>query len=718
MEVANLLFVFVFINIHFSKKTPVEYVNTKMGGISQKLVPTYATVNVPNGMVRLIPDRSDLTQEKLSSFPRHLSSHRGSYNFYFNAQQGDDVQGSERSQFTPCEEIIRPYLYSTYVPEQNYDVRIVPSQYGAFYELEFYGNKKKVVVAASTGGGASTLGSGYTIMGTSAVTHYLYLEISPSPSNVSSTNSKHVFFFDSDVKKVQIRTGISLISRDQAKMNMLRDFPDFNYSKAYNQAMQLWNNVLGKIQVTGGTEDEKTVLYTGLYRIYERMVNITEDGKYFSGFDKRIHTDDPVPFFTDDWIWDTFRAAHPLRCIITPDIESQMCFSFIRMARQSRDGFLPTFPEVNGDSARMNGKHSIAALWDAYCKGIRGFNLSEALELSIKTQMGATLIPWRRSEICDLDRYFQEVGYYPGLQISEHETCYCVGGENRQCVAVTQAACYDDWCISKMAEELGRKEEERFFRSRSKNYLLLLKPDTLFFHPRDANGRWIMPFSYTTSGGYGGRSYYDENNGWTYRWDVQHAPQDLVSLHGGPSSFAKHMDDMFEEPIGSSREAFWRQWPDQTANIGQFTMANEPSMHIPFFFNFADGFCYKTMKATRFIVREWFRNDIMGVPGDEDGGGLSAFSVFALLGFYPFTPGIPRYQIGSPVFEKIKINVGNNKYFTIKANNCSYHNKYIQSATLNNNKLEKVWFTHDDIKNGSELVLNMGNKANPKWGVQ
>ena len=166
---------------------------------------------------------------------------------------------------------------------------------------------------------------------------------------------------------------------------------------------------------------------------------------------------------------------------------------------------------------------------------------------------------------------------------------------------------------------------------------------------------------------------------------------------------------------GRSKYAFYAQLPDQTGNVGQFSMANEPSLHIPYLYNYA-GQPWKTQKIIRTLIHEWFRNDLMGVPGDEDGGGTSAFVVFSQLGFYPVTPGSPTYNIGSPVFSESEIDLDDGKTFRIVATNTSFDNKYIQSARLNGQEWNKPWFSHDDIKDGGTLELVMGNKANKEWG--
>ena len=184
---------------------------------------------------------------------------------------------------------------------------------------------------------------------------------------------------------------------------------------------------------------------------------------------------------------------------------------------------------------------------------------------------------------------------------------------------------------------------------------------------------------------------------------------------GGADRFIENLNQTFREPLGRGKYSFYAQLPDHTGNVGQFSMANEPSLHIPYLYNYA-GQPWMTQKRIRTLLKEWFRNDLMGVPGDEDGGGMSAFVAFSSMGFYPVTPGSPTYNIGSPMFPYVKMTLSNGKIFEIIAENCSDENKYIQSATLNGKELNQPWFNHSDIANGGKLVLKMGDKANKACG--
>ncbi len=205
-------------------------------------------------------------------------------------------------------------------------------------------------------------------------------------------------------------------------------------------------------------------------------------------------------------------------------------------------------------------------------------------------------------------------------------------------MAVTLGTAYDQWCLAQIAKELGKTDDYEYFLEKSYNYRNLYNAETAFFHPKDKQGNFIEPFDYKFSGGMGAREYYGENNAWIYRWDVQHNVADLIHLMGGREKFVQHLDQTFREPLGRSKYAFYAQLPDHTGNVGQFSMANEPSLHIPYLYNYA-GEPWKTQKRMRNLVTEWFRNDLMGVPGDEDGGGMSAFVVFSQLGFYPVHTG-------------------------------------------------------------------------------
>jgi predicted alpha-1,2-mannosidase len=414
-------------------------------------------------------------------------------------------------------------------------------------------------------------------------------------------------------------------------------------------------------------------------------------------------------------MWDTYRAAHPLQALINPETEGLKIQSFIRMYEQS--GWMPSFPILFGDNPCMNGHHSAAIIADAFFKGIRNFDINKAYEGLRKNALDATMLPWRNGPMCSLDSFYVKMGYYSALNPGEKETVPLVHPfEKRQAVAITLGHSYDDWCLAQLAKALNKQADYEYFLKRAHNYINLFNTETGFFAPRTADGNWVKDFDPKFSGGLGNRDYYDENNGWTYLWDVQHDISGLINLLGGREKFVKRLDQLFIEPLGKWKPDYLQQMPDATGQVGQFVMGNEPSLHIPYLYNYA-GVPWKTQQRVRMLLDTWFTNSPFGIPGDEDGGGLSAFVVFSSMGIYPVTPGIPVFNICSPVFKDVLIKLQNNKTFRIKAAGSDRQNKFIQSATLNGQEWKKPWFRWDDIKNGGELILEMGSRPNYKWGA-
>jgi predicted alpha-1,2-mannosidase len=401
--------------------------------------------------------------------------------------------------------------------------------------------------------------------------------------------------------------------------------------------------------------------------------------------------------------------------MINPEIEGLKIQSYVRMYEQS--GWMPSFPILFGDNPCMNGHHSAAIIADAYFKGIRNYDIQKAYEGLKKNAMEATMLPWRNGEMCSLDSFYLDKGYYPALNPGEKETVTKVHPfEKRQAVAITLGHSYDDWCLAQLAKALNKTDDYEYFLKRSHNYSNLFNPETGFFAPRTADGSWVKDFDPKFSGGLGNRDYYDENNGWTYLWDVQHDISGLISLLGGRDKFVKRLDQLFIEPLGKWKPDYLQQMPDATGQVGQYVMGNEPSLHIPYLYNYA-GAPWKTQQRVRMLLDTWFTNSPFGIPGDEDGGGLSAFVVFSSMGFYPVTPGTAAFNIGSPVFTDVTVKLQNNKTFRVLAKKSSPQNKYIQKATLNGKEWNKPWFSWEDIKAGGVLVLEMGSRPNYSWGI-
>lgn len=717
-----------------AQKSPVDYVNPYMGNISHLLVPTYPTVHLPNSMLRVYPERADFSGDRLGGLPIIVTSHRGSSAFNLSPYQGEEAGLQPVIDYSYDQEKIRPYRYQVYLDDHHIDVDFAPSHQSAVYAVTFEKDGPAYLIFNSRDGALEykdNAVSGYQYVDKKTKV-YLYAETDKKPvqagvlsggavkygdTSVEGKDAAVVLSFGNDVKDLGVRYGISFIDAAQAKKNLEREIAAYDVDVVAKIARNDWNDALGKIQVQGGTEDEKIVFYTSLYRCYERPVNLSEDGRYYSAFDGKIHEDGGRAFYTDDWIWDTYRATHPLRILIDNERENDVINSYLLMAEQMGTNWMPTFPEVTGDSRRMNSNHAVATVIDAYRKGLRGFELEKAYIACKKGIEEKTLIPWSAKPAGWLDDFYKEHGYIPALKPGEAETVPNVSiWEKRQPIAVTLGTAYDEWCLSQIAQELGKKDEADYYLRRSYNYRNVFNPETRFFHPKDKDGKFLENVDYRYDGGLGARDYYDENNGFIYRWDVQHNIADLISLIGGKQVFTAALDSMFNTPLGKSKWEFYSTLPDHTGNVGMYSMANEPSLHIPYLYNYA-GQPWKTQKRIRTLLNQWFRNDLMGVPGDEDGGGMSAFVAFSQMGFYPVTPGSPTYNIGSPVFTDVKVDMGGGNTFEIKAHNASEENKYVQSARLNGVELNQPWFNHSDIAAGGLLELEMGPKANKEWGT-
>jgi predicted alpha-1,2-mannosidase len=317
--------------------------------------------------------------------------------------------------------------------------------------------------------------------------------------------------------------------------------------------------------------------------------------------------------------------------------------------------------------------------------------------------------------MCSLDSLYHELGWYPALPEDSVETVPMVHGfEKRQAVALTLEHSYDDWCLAQLAKALGKQEDYEYFMGRSQNYRNVYNAETGFMSPRMANGAWVEPYDPKLSGGYGSRMYFAENNAWIWNFNVMHDIGGLIRLMGGEDAFSERLDALFNEPQGVSKWLFMGQFPDASGLNGMFPAGNEPAFHVPYLYNYA-GKPWKTQRRIREIMDMWFDDSPLGLPGDEDGGALCAWYVLSAMGFYPVTPGTGLYAIGSPVFERIRIELPEGKTFTIRAKNCSGRNKYIQSARLNGKHFDRSWIRHAEIMTGGTLELEMGDRPNRDW---
>lgn len=723
------------------QKQPVEYVSPNIGGIGQLLTPTIPYVQCPHGMARLAPittpgitDR--YLADKIYGFPVGSA--------ILMASDGEISTHPENyaSDFDHDFETATPYYYAADLQTWGIKAEFTASQQAAYYRFTQSASNHAHISLSLKQGAELTVVGNTAVQGSQRLTgpigeiaetkaetrEYFYAEFSRPFDKYMTWHDDDLshaekqagdrigFVTDSAATQggvIEVRVGISYISAEQARRNLEREIPKWSFDQVKSNTKALWNDALGKVAITGGTEQQRTIFYTALYRSLGRMTDITEDGKYFSGYDHTVHEAQGHDFYVDDGLWDTYRSLHPLQLLLDAHRQEDMIWSYLRMYEQS--GWLPSFPSVAGEQAVMIGHHAAAVIVDAYMKGYRGFNVDEAYTAIRKNATQATKLPWKRGPLTSLDHIYFDKGFFPALAWGEHETVPEVTGERRQSVSVTLESSYDDWCLAQLAKALGKEDDYAYFNKLAHNYENVFNSQIGFMAPKSADGNWVDNFDPKLGGGQGGRDYFTEVNSWLYTFNVQQDTTGLIKLLGGRDKFNAKLDQLFVEQYGTSKYKFLSQFPDATGLVGLYAQGNEPSFHIPYLYDFS-GQPWKTQRRVRQLMDVWYGDGPLGIPGDDDGGETSSWYVLSAIGFYPVCPGSPVYEIGSPIFAKSTIRLGNGKEFTILANHVSAQNKYIQSAQINGKPLDKPWFQHSDIANGGALVLEMGNKPNTGWG--
>jgi predicted alpha-1,2-mannosidase len=735
----KLLIPGILLVISCSHNDPSKYVDPNIGGVAPLLTTKKPTVHRPNSMVRIFPvtepglnDR--FLSDKIYGFALNMPAYRMNHVSEIMPYHGE-LQTDRNKTAAFCDhdlEEVHPWYHKVLLEEPDIIAEWTTTERTSLYRFSFPGKNPNHIILRTNGNSHieiidNTLSGWEEFRNTR---QYFFIEsnmqatqsgfiqdnkISPGLTENNGNNLAAFFTYSGLQTPLELRIGISFISTEQAQKNLTTESGSKSFEEIKNESHQIWKDALGKIRVEGGTERQRRIFYTSLYRAYERMVNITEDGKYFSGFDRKVHETDSRPFYVDDWLWDTFRSLHPLGLILHPEKETDMVQSYIKMYEQ--DGWMPGFPQFYGDFPAMIGFHSAALIWDTYQKGIRDFDAEKAYEGLKKNAMEGTMLPWRTGPMCSLDSFYHENGWYPALEKDEEETVPWVNSfEKRQAVALTLEHSYDDWCLANLAKALGKNADYGYFLKRSQNYRNVYNPETGFMSPKKANGEWVPDFDPQLSGGIGSRMYFAENNSWIWTFSVMHDIDGLINLMGGKDQFANRLDRLFNQPAKVGKWRFMGQFPDASGLHGMFPAGNEPAFHVPYLYNYA-GQPWRTQYRIRQVMDIWFDDSPLGIPGDEDGGAMCAWYVLSAMGFYPVTPGTGIYAIGSPLFEKITIDLPDGKTFSIEAKNNSKRNKYIQSARLNGQPINRPWLTHDELMSGGVLKLEMGERANKNWGA-
>ena len=496
--------------------------------------------------------------------------------------------------------------------------------------------------------------------------------------------------------RVLAKVGISSVDEEGARLNVEAEIPNWDFEGVMKQANTVWNEALGKIDIEASDNDSRTVFYTSLYHAFIQPSLASDvDGRYRT-MGHEIKQDASYTNYTVFSLWDTFRAAHPLYTIVTPEQNQAFIRSLLR--KYDEGGILPKWELASNETGTMIGYHAVSVIADAMMKKQCDFDVKKALEACIRSSVYDTtgVTPMMDRQILNGKlmpvsiKYKNELGYIP---------CDKVGGSVSQGLEFA----YNDWLIAQMMKEHNRKDLYDKYMELSRNYRNYFDPETKLMRGRLSDGSWITPFDPASVQR---PSNYVEGNAWQWAWFVPQDVEGLMELVGGQKYFEAHLDTLFttsSELTGDPNAA-----ADVTGMIGQYAHGNEPSHHIPYLYNYA-GAPRKTQALVDHILRTLYHNDPNGLSGNEDVGQMSAWYALSAMGFYSFCPGRPVYEIGRPIFDKVTIHLSNGKDFVIQAKNNSVENKYIRSMKLNGEDLAEPRFSHFDLMKGGELIFEMEN---------
>lgn len=502
-------------------------------------------------------------------------------------------------------------------------------------------------------------------------------------------------------EQILLQTGISLVSIDQARLNLDTEMKPFgwDFDACHQAARKTWNDLLDRVSVEGGRDVDRLKFYTNMYRAYcARTIWSDVNGKYTDMYERTQQLPDPdSPVYGSDALWNTFWNLNPLWNLVTPDVTEKWVRSLLEI--YDKGGWLPKGPTGIEYSSIMEGSHAIPLIVAAYQHGIRGYDVEKAFEAMLHSQTTPARNHPAGGHVGNRDLIpYLEHGYVPiGQGFASNTLEYA----------------YDDWCVAQMARALGREREYEQFSKRGENWRHLFDKETGFMRARHPDGRWQENFDpYGKDGGW------VEGNPWQYTWFV---PQNVPGLIGlmGQERFVERLNDGLEK---SSLHAF--NAPDDRMSTVPINHGNQPSMQVAYLFNHA-GAPWLTQKWVRAIMDRYYgATPHDGWPGDEDQGQGGAWFVMSALGLFQTDGGCrvdPIYEIGSPLFDRVVIRLDSAYHrggqLVIEARNNGPRNVFIQSATLNGKPLDKPWFDVKEALGGGHLVLHMGSKPNKTWGL-
>lgn len=512
---------------------------------------------------------------------------------------------------------------------------------------------------------------------------YFYAEFNKPVTLVEGNNSIAYFEYENDGTPLIIKTGLSAVSENNAKENLIKEIPGWNFNAVTEAAKQDWQKELGKINITTDDENAKTIFYTALYHTMIAPSVFCDVNGQYRGADGKVYNGDFTNYTTFS-LWDTYRAAHPLMTIIQPERQADFAKTLINIQKQQ--GRLPVWHLMGNETDCMPGNAGIPVLADLVLKGFVP-NKKEALAAMIAT----TLDKGRGQESMNKNGYvaFDE--------------------ETTESASKTLEFAVADYSVAKVAQNIGDKKNYKKYLSLGQAYKRLFDKQTGFIRGKDSKGNWRTPFDPFKN--IHEKSDFTEGDAWQYTFMVPQDVHGLIKCFGSEQKFISKLDSLFIVSGDHGEDSA----PDIAGLIGDYAHGNEPSHHAVYMYAYA-GQPWKAAKLLRRIYNEMYTNEPDGLSGNEDVGQMSAWYVISTMGLYQVEPAGGKYVFGSPLFNEAEIKVGNGKTFRIVAKNNSKENIYIQSVKLNGKDYKNSYIYYNDIMRGGTLEFTMGNKPS-KFGV-
>lgn len=621
---------------------------------------------------------------------------------------GEVKEGTYRSTYNRATQKASPGYYAVTLTDANVNVELTATARTAFHRYTFKGHDPHILLDLQRGlvgnkdkikdrvlQAEISMPDSYTITGHNEVRawvqrHYYYVIQFDKPYTVSEElpafegeKAKRLLlsFNTKPGETVQVKVALSTVSVDGAQTSMKKESPNWDFTTVKQAAKKQWNELLSRAHVTG-TDTERINFYTSMYHLFVQPNNIADtDGKY-RGIDDKIHTATIGDYYSTLSLWDTYRAAHPLYTLLTPERVDGMIQSMI--SHFNIQGFLPIWTLWGKENYCMIGNHAIPVIVDAYLKGFNGFNVENAYQAIRETSMKSHLnSDWKT---------YNNFGYYP-FDIVTVES-----------VSRTLESAYDDYCVAQMAKTLGKDGDYAYFSQRANYYKNLYDMETKLMRGKDSKGQWRTPFdTFLLSHAYTSGGDYTEGNAWQYTWHVQHDIKGLIELMGSKEYFVTKLDSLFFLDTQVKSDGFVG---DVTGLIGQYAHGNEPSHHVAYLYSYADR-KDKTQALIREIFDRFYLPKPDGLCGNDDCGQMSAWYIFSAMGFYPVNPVGGEYILGAPQISKVSLTLPANKTFTMEAKGLSKENRYVQSVEWNGKPITGLSIHHQDIIQGGTLTFTM-----------